>query len=321
MLLTEPTLLARHDVLQPVLAALARSSIKHVSIVGRRGPLEVSFTNKELREMMNLSQAAMVPLDKALLTPAPDVALTRQQSRTLTLLRQGSKNTPGSVPKSWSLNFFRLPTGLGPHHLSLAHTMLDRAMPTGATSTLATDLVVMSLGYRSDPKQVWYDAALGHLRTVQGRIINAAGQLLRNVYVSRWVATGTKGMLASTLLNAHTVADTILADHFPRAGNMAMGPVSPPTSVPLIDVAALAVLNADPQIEDVPPEVEEGRRTGLVTDYRDWTRVDGEEVNDTGLVEERVEQLTSLVDRPNCQAAHVVCCNAQRGGRVEAALS
>lgn len=199
--------------------------------------------------------------------------------------------------------------------------MLDRAMPTGATSTLATDLVVMSLGYRSDPKQVWYDAALGHLRTVQGRIINAAGQLLRNVYVSRWVATGTKGMLASTLLNAHTVADTILADHFPRAGNMAMGPVSPPTSVPLIDAAALDVLNADPQIEDVPPEVEEGRRTGLVTDYRDWTRVDGEEVNDTGLVEERVEQLTSLVDRPNCQAAHVVCCNAQRGGRVEAALS
>ncbi|KAI1793354.1 hypothetical protein LXA43DRAFT_239684 [Ganoderma leucocontextum] len=83
-----------------------------VLIVGRHGPLQAAFTTN--REMMNLPDAAMVPLDPILLAiPEKENGngLTRQQARTLQLLQKGSKNAFGTTRKTWSLDFFRSPTG------------------------------------------------------------------------------------------------------------------------------------------------------------------------------------------------------------------
>ncbi|KAH9910940.1 uncharacterized protein B0H18DRAFT_1172329 [Fomitopsis serialis] len=63
-------------------------------------------------------------------------------------------------------------------HLTLVHTMLDpstRAVPTGETSTLPTSLVATSLGHRAEPSAPWYDPALGHLRTLGGRVLDTVG--------------------------------------------------------------------------------------------------------------------------------------------------
>ena len=70
MLLTPPDELAKYDVPNSVLSVLRRSAVQHVSFVGRRGPLQAAFTTKELREMMNLPDASMIPLDPALLEAA-----------------------------------------------------------------------------------------------------------------------------------------------------------------------------------------------------------------------------------------------------------
>ena len=40
--------------------SLSQSNIKKVVVVGRRGPLEVSFTIKELREMIRLPQCQII---------------------------------------------------------------------------------------------------------------------------------------------------------------------------------------------------------------------------------------------------------------------
>lgn len=42
------------------MAGLASSKVKTVYLVGRRGPLQVAFTIKELREMINLKGCASV---------------------------------------------------------------------------------------------------------------------------------------------------------------------------------------------------------------------------------------------------------------------
>lgn len=42
------------DIAEPALATLRCSNVRRVILVGRRGPLEVSFTIKELREMTKL---------------------------------------------------------------------------------------------------------------------------------------------------------------------------------------------------------------------------------------------------------------------------
>ncbi|KAI0321742.1 FAD/NAD-P-binding domain-containing protein [Amylostereum chailletii] len=287
MLLTSPSVLEKYDVPEPVLNVLRRSAVKHVSIVGRRGPLQAAFTTKELREMMNLSDASMDPLDPDVLVPPADTKLTRQQSRTLQLLQKGSVNKPGTTPKTWSLDFFRSPTGLAPPasghtsaQLSLAHTALDanaRAAPTGATSQLSTDLVVTALGHRADPAQAFYDPQLSHLRTVAGRVINEHGQTLRNVYASGWAAMGARGVLASTLLDAYAVADTILTDYLEKVGDEVVATTSVSRS-PTVGHSPEEILATEVEPESIPREIEEGLREGRVAGYEEWKAVDAEEV-------------------------------------------
>src|SRR5262249_30768726 len=160
-----------------------------------------SFTTKELREMMTLQGVALLPIDQSILIPPPDVTLTRQQSRILQLLQKGSANAPGTTPRTWSLEFYRSPTGLTPPTspdssptLTLAHTTLDpstrRAILTNTTSTLPTSLMVTSLGFHGEPSNEFYDAKLGHLRTVANRVVSSSGMTLKNVYASGWSATG-----------------------------------------------------------------------------------------------------------------------------------
>ncbi len=44
------------DICQHALEALAESKIRRVNLIGRRGPLQVAFTIKELREMTRLPE-------------------------------------------------------------------------------------------------------------------------------------------------------------------------------------------------------------------------------------------------------------------------
>ncbi|KAL8163258.1 UNVERIFIED_CONTAM: hypothetical protein K2H54_015972 [Gekko kuhli] len=57
ILLSPLEILRKTDITEDSLAILARSKVKRVCLVGRRGPLQVAFTIKELREMINLPNA------------------------------------------------------------------------------------------------------------------------------------------------------------------------------------------------------------------------------------------------------------------------
>ena len=48
-------LLKHTDICQHAIDALQKNKIKRVILMGRRGPMEVAFTIKELREMMRLN--------------------------------------------------------------------------------------------------------------------------------------------------------------------------------------------------------------------------------------------------------------------------
>lgn len=165
ILLTTVSTLAQYDIPQSILSVLERS-VRHVSIIGRRRPLEVAFTMKKLRELMNLPAALILLF--CFKPPTDDgrsVPLTRKQSRTFQLLNKGSRNAFGSPPKTLSLELYRSPSGLmipsppplllHAHSsstqelaLSLVHTTLDdqthHAIPAGETTTFSTSLVVTS---------------------------------------------------------------------------------------------------------------------------------------------------------------------------------
>ncbi|TFK31179.1 hypothetical protein BDQ12DRAFT_694469 [Crucibulum laeve] len=289
MLLTNPDVLSKYDVPQHVIDHLSRSNVKHVSIIGRRGPLEAAFTTKELREMINLPEASMIPLDLDSMVPVSKDSLTRQQSRVLQLLAKGSAKPYGTTSKTWSLDFLRSPVGLAPPsatsqaQLKLAHTKVDaktsRAVPTGETSVFSTDLVTTSLGFRSPPSSLFSSEDLGHLRTISGRLVSSSGHVLQNAYASGWASTGAKGVLASTMIDAYAVADTILTDLMPKDEPVKTTPASPTREQGVADDdVAEIVMNPNPHPEDPPEEIKEALKEGMVTTYSDWKKVDEEEV-------------------------------------------
>lgn len=60
ILLTSVDKLKETDITEYSLERLSGSKVKKVSLVGRRGPLQVAFTIKELREMLNLPNVCTV---------------------------------------------------------------------------------------------------------------------------------------------------------------------------------------------------------------------------------------------------------------------
>ncbi|TRM68378.1 hypothetical protein BD626DRAFT_394305 [Schizophyllum amplum] len=276
MLLSPVDALYPHDIPLPVLAALRRSAVKHVSIVARRGPQEAACTAKELRELLTLPNASMRPLDPALFdaTAKP----SRQQARIMQLMQKGSAQSFGTTPRTWSFDFFRQPAGLDETpgkrpELLLEHTRVDpatgRAAGTGEHSALPTDLVVTSLGFRSEvlsrpaggPLDVLSGAVakLGHFDTLPGGRVRG----LKSVYASGWAANGAKGVLASTMMDAYAVAATLVGDY--NAANATRQPTGEPA-------------DADSTSTDGPPEeIMEARKEGRVLGYEEWRRIDEEE--------------------------------------------
>jgi len=277
MLLSRLEDLRQYDIPERVLAHLAKSTVKHVSIIGRRGPYEVAFTAKELRELLDLPGVVMDPLSPEILQPKEGIKPTRQQSRIVSLLQRGSKETPkgpSEAFKSWSLEFFRSPTGAVPTshpassnlELSLAHTTLDpnnNAVPTGATYLLPTDLIITSLGHSSEPTTHWYDPGLRHVRNVSGRVVDEGGKVLRNVYTAGWASTGAKGVLATTMMNAYDVVQTLLSD--------TKDPVPEARSVMSEDIK-------ETTLDELPEEVKHGLGSSRVITHDTWKRIDEEEV-------------------------------------------
>ncbi|KAL4073961.1 hypothetical protein V8B97DRAFT_1265441 [Scleroderma yunnanense] len=313
ILLTSPSVLQKYDVPEDVLDGLSRSTVKHVSIIGRRGPLQAAFTNKELRELMTLPEASMVPVDSSLLVPPQGTALSRQQRRTLELLQRGSQRPPGTAQKSWSLEFHRSPTSLSSSsspsltdmaQLTLAHTRVDsatgRAVLTGETSTLSTSMVVTSLGFHADPESALFDPSSKHLSSCGNRLYSSSGTAIPNMYASGWAAYGSKGVLASTMMDAYAVADTILSDITPGS-EVQTTVASKDRSAQ--DLSGL-VLNPQAHPESPPEEIMQGIKDGIVTQYQDWKAVDEEEIRRgerLGKERERMEWEDAKAFLTSCQ--------------------
>ncbi|KAJ2514189.1 NADPH-adrenodoxin reductase [Coemansia sp. RSA 2049] len=127
MLLTDPDVLATTDITAQALGALRRSRIRHVEMVGRRGPLQVSFTTKELREMTKIpglrivSDVALISDQCASEAGVEYLAKSRPLKRMMDLLLKhavppsaGGGSCPGTAAdegagKSFELSFLRSP--------------------------------------------------------------------------------------------------------------------------------------------------------------------------------------------------------------------
>ncbi|XP_010156844.1 PREDICTED: NADPH:adrenodoxin oxidoreductase, mitochondrial [Eurypyga helias] len=230
ILLSPLSLLRKTDITDGSLAALASSKVKRVWLAGRRGPLQVAFTIKELREMINLPGASPVlnPADFAGLegavkdAPRPRKRLTELMIKTA--LEKPGKKTVEQVaaPREWGLKFQRspqevLPTADGKQArgVRMALTRLEgsgdsaKAVPTGDVEELECGLVLSSIGYRSLPLDpaVPFDTQHGIIPNSSGRVEGVPG-----LYCSGWVKRGPTGVIITTMNDSFDTAHSVLED-------------------------------------------------------------------------------------------------------------
>ncbi|XP_030778845.1 NADPH:adrenodoxin oxidoreductase, mitochondrial isoform X11 [Rhinopithecus roxellana] len=241
ILLTPPEHLERTDITKAALGVLRQSRVKTVWLVGRRGPLQVAFTIKELREMIQLPGA------RPILDPADFLGLQdkikevpRPRKRLTELLLRTATEKPGpeeaarraSASRAWGLRFFRSPQQVLPSPdgrraagVRLAVTRLEgvgeatRAVPTGDMEDLPCGLVLSSVGYKSRPvdPSVPFDSKLGVIPNVEGRVMDVPG-----LYCSGWVKRGPTGVIATTMTDSFLTGQMLLQDL--KAGLLPSGP-------------------------------------------------------------------------------------------------
>ncbi|XP_060107913.1 NADPH:adrenodoxin oxidoreductase, mitochondrial isoform X2 [Heteronotia binoei] len=219
------------DITEDSLGILAHSKVKRVCLVGRRGPLQVAFTIKELREIINLPSARpfLDPADfKGLGDAAKDVPRPRRRLTELmakTALEEPGEEVAGhwaSASREWSLKFLRSPLEVLPatdgkraRGIRMAVTRLKgsgetaKAVPTGEVEDLLCGLILSSIGYRSlsiDPA-VPFDCKQGIIPNNLGRVLGAPG-----LYCSGWVKRGPVGVILTTMNDSFDTAQSVLED-------------------------------------------------------------------------------------------------------------
>jgi ferredoxin--NADP+ reductase len=207
------------DMPQHVLDALAAAPVREVTVLGRRGPAQATFTTQELRELNSLGGATVL-VDPADMThDAAEEHGDRAIARNLAELRGWVGHHPraGTVPLR--LQFHRRPVRLlGEDRvtgLEVERTVVDDdgvATGTGEFSVLPADLVVRSVGYRGHPLPgLPVDPRTGTVAHAEGRVLRD-GSVSRGEYAAGWIKRGPTGVVGTNKHDAHETVASLLAD-------------------------------------------------------------------------------------------------------------
>ncbi|MGR7025282.1 FAD-dependent oxidoreductase [Geodermatophilus sp. URMC 62] len=218
----EPT-----DMPQHVLDALAATRVEEVTVLGRRGPAQATFTTKELDELGELAEATVL-VDPDQLPgedepPPPD----RLVARNIDVLRQYAAHTAEPGRTRLVLRFYRRPVRLlGADRVTgveVERTTVDadgRATGTGEYEVLPADLVVRSVGYRGEGLPgLPVDQRSGTVPNEDGRVLRD-GAASPGEYVAGWIKRGPTGVVGTNKHDARETVASLLAD----VGSGVIGP-------------------------------------------------------------------------------------------------
>jgi NADPH-dependent glutamate synthase beta subunit-like oxidoreductase len=245
----EPT-----DMPQHVLDALAASPVEAVTVLGRRGPAQASFTTQELRELGELAGATVLvdPADLEMDAAAEEKLAAdhdRNAVRNLAVLRGWADHAAEPGRGTVRLQFFRRPVALlGEDRVTgveVERTVVDgegRASGTGETEVLPADLVIRSVGYRGLPLPgLPIDDHSGTVPNEVGRVLRE-GAVSPGEYVAGWIKRGPSGVVGTNKHDARETVAELLAD-------VAQG-VLTPAGEPDDLVEALVARGAEPVLLD-----------------------------------------------------------------------
>ncbi|MCW3027265.1 MAG: FAD-dependent pyridine nucleotide-disulfide oxidoreductase [Solirubrobacterales bacterium] len=252
MLVLAPSELAPTDTADHALEVLADSRVREVVVVGRRGPAQAAFTNPELLELGELSEADVIvdpaELDRALAVHDPAAEANATSRKNVEILKGYASRTPKGHAKRIVLRFLLSPTALLPDEegrLGAVELVRNELVPAagGALRAQASDeretipagLAFRAIGYRGIPLPgVPFDERGGVIPNAGGRVIDLeTGEPVPGEYVVGWIKRGPSGVIGTNKKDAQETVDAMLADLLAAADGAAKhAPEAPdPTAV------------------------------------------------------------------------------------------
>ncbi|KAK3089609.1 hypothetical protein FSP39_004976 [Pinctada imbricata] len=229
ILLTPIDTLKKTDITEHALSKLARSRVKKVYLVGRRGPLQVAFTIKELREMIRLPNCRPILHTKDFTginqliedLPRPRKRLTDLMYKTCMEPTDKDKKMWEGAGREWELKFCLSPQEIHGTDGSVSSVTFNRnvlegedlvnkkAVKTEETEEIQCGLVLRSIGYKSisiDPS-LPFDATKGVIQNINGRVTGHSG-----LYCSGWASRGPVGVILTTMTDGFETGKLVLQD-------------------------------------------------------------------------------------------------------------
>jgi ferredoxin--NADP+ reductase len=220
--------LAATDVADHALDVLAGNGIEEIVVLGRRGPAQAAFTNPELLELGEMTDADVFvdPRDIEL-DPLSRAWLENEASATarknVDILTGYAGRTPEGKRRRIVLRFLVSPLELlGENHVEgirvCRNELRDegsglRACSTDTIEELDCGIVFRSIGYKGRPLEgLPFDEARGTIPHEAGRILDEAGERLRGDYVVGWIKRGPTGIIGTNKRDAQETVDELLED-------------------------------------------------------------------------------------------------------------
>ena len=222
--------LAKTDVADHALVVLKESRIEEVVVLGRRGPAQAAFTNPELLELPELTEADVIvdPADVELdehsrLSVEGEGEITHR--RNVEILTDYAGREPEGRPKRIRLRFLVSPVAIrGDERVEAMEIVRNelyrdgdgrlRARSTEKHETIECGLVLRSIGYRGVPlPDVIFDESDGVIPNEGGRVRDPHKQeFVRGEYAVGWIKRGPTGVIGTNKRDAQETVDFLFED-------------------------------------------------------------------------------------------------------------
>lgn len=221
--------LRQTDIADYALEALSRSRVKEILMLGRRGPAQAKFTNPELKELEELTDADVIiapeeieldELSREFIRSGKD----RSAERNVQMLMEYAHQQPAGRPKQIIMRFLVSPVEIiGTDHVEAIKLVKNelyqradgslRPRPTGEIEIIPVGLVFRSIGYHGVAlPDVPFDETNGIIPNRQGRVIDADQPPRTGEYVTGWIKRGPIGIIGTNKPDAHETISQLCED-------------------------------------------------------------------------------------------------------------
>jgi ferredoxin--NADP+ reductase len=220
------------DTADHAIEALAASAIEEIVVLGRRGPAQASFTNPEVRELGELTDAdividpAEVQLDEVSREYVESDECDPTQRRNVEIFTEFSRREPEGKPKRVIMRFCCSPVEIkgdgkvesivvARNELYRDESGQIRARDSGEREEIECGLVLRSIGYKGVGLDgLPFDPGRGVIPSEAGRVVDPEsnnGQV-EGHYVVGWIKRGPSGVIGTNKKDAQETVDSLVAD-------------------------------------------------------------------------------------------------------------